>query len=47
MVEKNLMSLILKYYQSADLRYLGLGYLIYVKIFVKFCFLCGHLYKEL
>ena len=25
---------------------IDLGYLIYVKIFVKFCFLCGHIYKE-
>ena len=25
---------------------IDLGYLIYVKIFVKFCFLCRHIYKE-
>ena len=26
---------------------ISLGYLIYVKIFVKFCFLYGYFYKEL
>ena len=48
-VENNLKRLILKQYQSADLKSfeIGLGYLIYAKIFVKFCFLCEHLYKQL
>ena len=43
MVRKNLRTLLLKKYQRADLKShgIGLGYLIYVKIFVKFCFLCG------
>ena len=49
MVGKNLRTLLVKKYQSADLKShgIGLGYLIYVKNFVKFCFLCGYLYKEL
>ena len=49
MVEKNLRSLILRQHQRANLKTVEvvLGYLIYVKIFARFCFLYGHLYKEL
>ena len=46
MVEKYLSSLLLKRYQSGKSFEIGLGYLIYVKIFVESCFLRGHLYKE-
>ena len=48
-VDKNLSCLILKQYQSADLKsfwnWFGVSDLC--KDFVECCFLCGHFYKEL
>ena len=47
MVEKNLKSLILKQYQSADLKSFWNWFEIsdFCKDFSKFYFLCGHRYK--
>ena len=49
MVEKNLGSLYWSRIRALiwTAFEIGLGYLVYVKIFVKSYFLCGHIYKEL